>query len=648
MGKVNEESPTSSSTTPICRCRVMYLGSAVPHVTKDGLQGIQEPLRDLYPEQGALASGTSGIDSWLSVWSNGILVENVDNHGREVKRFYPIESLHYCAAVRYVVVPGTTTLNNNHINNSANNNCSPSTSSNEKVAKFLPLDSPFSRHADTSHPPLFACILRRTTGIKVLECHAFICKREAAANALVRCCFHAYADTIHAKQIENENPYSQLEGRRSRSISAIETVEKVEQWQDRLGNQSGNDEEPNGISVSDPQTFNGHVNGNSSRPRTPSATSLISHSPDDENYKVWTGQAPLEREVVYLDGSGTLRSIRSIASTVMRTPKPRQMNIPILPPPPPPLPPLLTLVKCKKSKKKEKESTLKKRHKYKGPIPPASVIANGYPITFLPPPTFQGPIPHPNSIYAPSSSIYSEKKLMKRRPPMPPPPPHLSHLPPELYPPPILLGPGCDEPIYIPAMRPVTPMSNYHPHHHRPPHPLPPLPPHLVDPSMIHYGPPPINYGTNPRSLSYRESVNGTEKTKKSKKKSPENSSEIDSPFNTGIYKKKGHLNERAFSYSIKQEHRSRSNSLSNLQFESNEDANIPLTNGNGNAHIMNGNGNSSSSHSASTPKNGRAPSERELSARLSGLEINGTTNNKQTPKKRMPPPPPRISSKLK
>lgn len=27
--------------TPICRCRVLYLGSAVPQVTKDGLQGIQ-------------------------------------------------------------------------------------------------------------------------------------------------------------------------------------------------------------------------------------------------------------------------------------------------------------------------------------------------------------------------------------------------------------------------------------------------------------------------------------------------------------------------------------------------------------------------------------------------------------------------------
>lgn len=48
-----------------------------------------------------------------------------------------------------------------------------------------------------------------------------------------------------------------------------------------------------------------------------------------------------------------------------------------------------------------------------------------------------------------------------------------------------------------------------------------------------------------------------------------------ESPFNTGIYKKKGHLNERAFSYSIRQEHRSRSyGSLANLKFAS------PIPNG--------------------------------------------------------------------
>ena len=38
--------------------------------------------------------------------------------------------------------------------------------------------------------------------------------------------------------------------------------------------------------------------------------------------------------------------------------------------------------------------------------------------------------------------------------------------------------------------------------------------------------------------------------------------------FNTGIYRRKGHINERAFSYSIRQEHRSRSyGSLANLKF---------------------------------------------------------------------------------
>lgn len=169
-----------AESTPICRCRVLYLGSAVPRQSKDGLQGIQEPLRSLYPSEGTI--GARGIDSWLSVWSNGILLENVDENRKQVTRFFPIESLHYCAAVRQVMIPER-----------GNTNPEP---------KFLPLDSPFARAPKAQHPPIFAAILRRTTGIKVLECHVFICKREAAANALVRCCFHAYADNSYAKQLE--------------------------------------------------------------------------------------------------------------------------------------------------------------------------------------------------------------------------------------------------------------------------------------------------------------------------------------------------------------------------------------------------------------------------------------------------------------
>lgn len=171
------------NSTPICRCRVLYLGSAVPRQSKDGLQGIQEPLRSLYPSEGGI--GAKGIDSWLSVWSNGILLENVDENRKQVTRFFPIDSLHYCAAVRQVLIPER-----------GNSNPEP---------KFLPLDSPFARAPKAQHPPIFAAILRRTTGIKVLECHVFICKREAAANALVRCCFHAYADNSYARQLEGGN-----------------------------------------------------------------------------------------------------------------------------------------------------------------------------------------------------------------------------------------------------------------------------------------------------------------------------------------------------------------------------------------------------------------------------------------------------------
>ncbi|XP_028157666.1 uncharacterized protein LOC114350902 [Ostrinia furnacalis] len=188
-------------STPICRCRVLYLGSAVPQQSKDGLQGIQEPLRELYPEKGATSGG---IDSWLSVWSNGILLENVDESGSRVARFFPISSLHYCAAVRRVTVEG--------------------------APRFLPLDSPFARAPAPRRPPLFAAVLRRTQGIKVLECHAFICRREAAANALVRCCFHAYADSSYAKRLEAERTPSQLPPEPDEELEAFDGDENHKVW----------------------------------------------------------------------------------------------------------------------------------------------------------------------------------------------------------------------------------------------------------------------------------------------------------------------------------------------------------------------------------------------------------------------------------
>uniref|UniRef100_A0A914HE77 PID domain-containing protein n=1 Tax=Globodera rostochiensis TaxID=31243 RepID=A0A914HE77_GLORO len=182
------------NSEPLCRCRVLYIGSAVPTITKDGLQGIQQPLKERYPATDN--PDTKGIDSWLSVWSNGLLLEYVDGDQKMESAFFPIASLHYCAAVRYVNMTGFAVEGGGE--------------------RFIPLDSPFAHIPDSPHPPMFAAIFRRTHGVKVLECHAFVCTNEKAANALVRCCFHAYAETNYLKAEEKlPSPPSQGNGLRA-------------------------------------------------------------------------------------------------------------------------------------------------------------------------------------------------------------------------------------------------------------------------------------------------------------------------------------------------------------------------------------------------------------------------------------------------
>jgi len=367
MSREQEEGPT-----PICRCRVLYLGSSVPHITKDGLQGIQEPLKELYPEEGAL--GAKGIDSWLSVWSNGFLLENVDENRKKVSRFFPIDSLHYCAAVRYVQVPGT---------------------SGEKVQRFLPLDSPFARNPNINHPPLFAAILRRTTGIKVLECHVFICKRETAANALVRCSFHAYADSTYAKHLENgaslygtvgsPTPLPPMMGggtfnpaggpgdmgreyQQSMLEVSDDSINSVERYDDYAGQNGGAP-----ITVSNPLATallapasavpqsNNHanprqMNGSNSPNENGNSVDEISVLNSDDNHKVWANKDGDTTDGIYGDYGSTMRSFRSSASGLSTNrQRPRQMMMQS--PPPPPIPEEFVREEKKEKKKKKKSKS---------------------------------------------------------------------------------------------------------------------------------------------------------------------------------------------------------------------------------------------------------------------------------------------------
>ena len=464
----------SGTSTPICRCRVLYLGSAVPHITKDGLQGIQQPLKELYPSQGA--SSAKGIDSWLSVWSNGLLLENVDEKSKKITRFFPIESLHYCAAVRYVIVSG-------------------GGSGTEKVPRFLPLDSPFAKNPNITHPPIFACILRRTTGIKVLECHAFICKRETPANALVRCCFHAYADNMYARQLEGGGNYGTV----GNGPVATQSIEEH-------------------LDISDDGQSNGHLNGSRSELINGDLTGdELSIFNGDENHKVWAGVdgggTLLNGDSVSRDfTSATLRSIRSTTSS-----RPRQLSHPAHAPPPPEFihstPQLRSPGREHHSKKKKGKSPGRRdltplangyQHMNGGPASPGGMgpmmnghspprprphsANNGYAIMTGPPrgtPVFYGPPPPAPVLIQrapplgpmPATMIKKGKKIIPAMlPPLPlfipSPGGHLPghpmapvHMAPMISPrgrPPSRVH---EEPATMPSGRPLSPIASYQPGH---------------------------------------------------------------------------------------------------------------------------------------------------------------------------------------
>ncbi|XP_044739029.1 uncharacterized protein LOC123300511 [Chrysoperla carnea] len=572
----------SNESTPICRCRVLWLGSAVPQASKDGLQGVQEPLRELYPEQGA--AGARGLDSWLSVWSNGILLENVDENHKKVTRFFPIESLHYCAAVRYVLVPEKNTLH------------SP-------TPRFLPLDSPFARAPNPLHPPLFAAILRRTTGIKVLECHAFICKREMAANALVRCCFHAYADSSYAKHIETGGS-AITNGGGGNSHSGGASIYGTLGSRNNL-QKIDHDEWKNANSKVEGWKLSRSNAGSTMTINSVGKTDDISIYNGDENHKVWAGSQ---------DNLDSVYDIYS-TSTISRPTRPRQIAQPVEVPPPP----------KEKGKKRNKKLLGGSKDELYHPLlngkskseinlstrpSKASSVAGGTmmkprPMSTLmrPPQGPPGPGMHPHqpvyiiqphihpSTTLPNPKIFKHgtfshrnKKMLIPARPIPPPFVPMAAAPPIIIPNPATLQKSkkkhkyhnhvMEEPIYMPSNRALSPVASYQPINF----------PHEAY-LMQQYATMDPKYSTGTKKKDKNGSIpvaipapilHSAASSQKLNKKLAQSMNGLDdpnlapeeSPFNTGIYRKKGHLNERAFSYSIRQEHRSRSyGSLANLKF---------------------------------------------------------------------------------
>lgn len=278
----------------------------------------------------------------------------------------------------------------------------------------------------------------------------------------------------------------------------------------------------------------------------------------DENHKVWAGSQ---------DNLDAIYDVYS-TSTISRPSRPRQISAPVAVPPPP--------IKEKNKKKSKKLLGGSKEELYPLMNGKASSVAG----------TMMKPRQQPVYIMAhppqtlPNPKFFKHGNTFSHRPrgrvliPARPIPPPLVPMAPVVVPTPTMTKSkkkskgALEEPIYMPSNRALSPVASYQPVNF----------PHEAY-LMQHYA----TMESQGKQHAKRREKSVEKQLPRMNKKMAQSMNGLDdpnlggdeSPFNTGIYRKKGHLNERAFSYSIRQEHRSRSyGSLANLKFAS------PIPNG--------------------------------------------------------------------
>ncbi|XP_067932224.1 uncharacterized protein [Watersipora subatra] len=169
----------------LMKCHVLFLGDSTPEETHHGLKALQQPLMKCYPVDSP--SQVEGIDSWLTVFTSGILLQYVGS-GSETPLpiWFPIQNLHLAAATKCI----------NYID--------PLTG-HRMETEFLDINSAEAK--DSSHPPLYSFIVRRTSGKRVLRCYTFLIRDEYPAEMLVDAAKYAFT---HKSGWSNDPPLEEI------------------------------------------------------------------------------------------------------------------------------------------------------------------------------------------------------------------------------------------------------------------------------------------------------------------------------------------------------------------------------------------------------------------------------------------------------
>lgn len=169
----------------LVKCHVLFLGDSAPRDTNRGLAALQEPLMRCYPVNNP--SHVEGIDSWLTMFTSGILLQYVGNKtSKPPPIWFPIQNLFVAAATKCI----------NYIDASTGQ---------RKETEFVDINHPTA--AKSSHPPLFSIIIRKTSGERALRCYTFLVRDEAPAVAMVDSAKYAFTNE---RGWSNDHPPEQV------------------------------------------------------------------------------------------------------------------------------------------------------------------------------------------------------------------------------------------------------------------------------------------------------------------------------------------------------------------------------------------------------------------------------------------------------
>ncbi|XP_069135030.1 uncharacterized protein [Argopecten irradians] len=164
---------------------VEYLGcSTLSKATTSGLGSIQKPLREKYIEfrKASSKNKRASQEAVLRVNRDGLTVLFPGAPpGQANQMFYDFQSINVFEAVRFMYRKGADKKmaaafvpieQNRNLNNGAENLFSHLDKKNHNLLKM-------------DHPAMIACVMRRTTGVRALECHCFIAEHDGQAMRIV-------------------------------------------------------------------------------------------------------------------------------------------------------------------------------------------------------------------------------------------------------------------------------------------------------------------------------------------------------------------------------------------------------------------------------------------------------------------------------